>query len=335
MKAVVCERFGDPVEVLQVRDVPVPDPGPGQVRVRMLASPINPSDLLTVRGQYGRRPTLPVTPGFEGVGVVDAAGPGLLRRLRGLSLGRRVAVLNGFGGNWQEFVVLPARQLVPLPDDIADDQAASFFVNPATAWVMTRSILQVPAGAWLLQTAAGSALGRMIISLGKKVGFRTLNVVRRREQGEELLRSGGDAVICTNDESLEERVRAVAGDTGVRHAVDAVGGETSLQVLRALAAGGRMLVYGTLSGEPIALDPRVLMVGQKRIEGFWLSEWTRQQNALTMLSLFRTIKRLLREGIFKTEVAGTFRLDQIHDAVRQAETPGRHGKVLLRIASNS
>src|SRR5207302_3985751 len=97
MKAVVFDRFGNPDEVLQVRDVPVPEPGPGQVRVRMIASPINPSDLLMVRGQYGRLPQLPATPGFEGVGIVEAAGGGLLGRLR---LGKRVAVLNAHGGNW-------------------------------------------------------------------------------------------------------------------------------------------------------------------------------------------------------------------------------------------
>src|SRR6266446_4730347 len=105
MKALVFDKFGDPSTVLQLQDVAVPEPGPGQVRVRMLASPINPSDLLVVRGQYGRLPSLPATPGFEGVGVVEAAGPGLLRLLRGLSPGRRVAVLNGTGGNWQQSVV--------------------------------------------------------------------------------------------------------------------------------------------------------------------------------------------------------------------------------------
>src|SRR5437868_14698593 len=99
MKALVFGRFGEPSEVLQLQDGPVPEPGAGQVRVRMLASPINPSDLMTVRGQYGRLPSLPATPGFEGVGIIEAAGPGLLARLRGLKPGRRVAVLNGVGGN--------------------------------------------------------------------------------------------------------------------------------------------------------------------------------------------------------------------------------------------
>src|SRR6516225_1357101 len=115
MKSVVFERFGNPSEVLECRDAPVPSPGRGEVRVRMLASPINPSDLLYVLGQYGRRPDLPAHAGFEGVGVVEEAGAGLLGRLR---IGRRVAVLNGQGGNWQEQVIVPARQVIPVPKSL-------------------------------------------------------------------------------------------------------------------------------------------------------------------------------------------------------------------------
>src|SRR5438552_747478 len=120
MKAIVFDRFGEPADVLQLRDIPAVEPGRGQVRVRMRASPVNPSDLLVVRGQYGRLPSLPATPGFEGVGVIDAVGGGWLARLRGLRPGRRVAVLNSGGGNWQELVVIPARSAVPVPDDLPD-----------------------------------------------------------------------------------------------------------------------------------------------------------------------------------------------------------------------
>ena len=141
MKAIVFERFGEPREVLQVREVSMPAaPAAGQVRVRMRMSPINPSDLMTVRGMYGRLPTLPATPGFEGVGVIDAVGSGWLAKLRGIKPGRRVAVLNSKGGNWQEYVDLPARQVVPIPDDLPDDQVAAFFVNPATAVIMMTAV---------------------------------------------------------------------------------------------------------------------------------------------------------------------------------------------------
>jgi NADPH:quinone reductase-like Zn-dependent oxidoreductase len=329
MKAVVCEKWGDPAEVLQVRDLPTPEPGPGQVRVRMLVSPINPSDLLMVRGAYGRQPPLPAVPGFEGVGVVEA-GSGLLARLR---MNRRVAVPNGNGGDWAEQVVVPAQQVWPVPSALTDEQAATFFVNPASALVMTRYVLRAPPGAWLLQTAAGSALGRMVIRLGRRFGFRTINVVRRREQAEELLREGADAVVATGDESLTERVRALTGGDGAPYAMDAVGGATGSEVAAALAPGGRMLVYGTLSGEPLRIDPRTLMVGQKRVEGFWMSEWVRRQSRVTMALLFTRLGKLIRAGVLATEVGATLPLNDVRAAVRQAAEPGRQGKVLLRIGS--
>jgi NADPH:quinone reductase len=331
MKAVVFERFGDPEEVLQVREVPEPEPGPGQVRVRMLASPIGPADFLTVRGEYGHRLKLPATPGVEGVGIVEA-GRGLLGRLR---VGRRVAVLNEAGGNWQEKVVVPAMRVVPLSRHIPDDQAATFFVNPATAFIMTRLVLKVPPRAWLLQTAAGSALGSMVIRLGRHFGFRTINVVRRREQAEELLQAGGDATIVTESESIESRVHALTDGEGVPFALDAVGGTTGSAVARSLARGGRLLVYGTLAEEPLSLPSRMLFLGVKRIEGFWLSEWARRQHVWTMIQLFRHIHGLMAKGVLNTDIGPVFPMEEIKAAVRQASTPGRHGKILLRINSAS
>jgi NADPH:quinone reductase len=331
MRALVFERFGDPADVLQLRDVPLPEPGPGEVRVRMRASPINPSDIMVVRGGYGRLPSLPATPGFEGVGLIDAVGRGWLAKLRGLRPGRRVAVLNAAGGNWQEAVVIPARQAVPVPDELPDEQVASFFVNPATALVMTRHVLRVPAGAWLLQTAAGSALGRMVIRLGRHDGFRTINVVRRRDAVAELREFGGDVVLCSADEDVPSRVREITGGAGAPFALDAVGGTAGLDAIRSLGVHGRALVYGTLSGEPIPLELRILMVGQKRVEGFWLSEWTRDQSVLAMLRLFRHLIRLMHAGVLTTPVGNAYPLEQYRDAVREAERPGHGGKVLLRI----
>jgi NADPH:quinone reductase-like Zn-dependent oxidoreductase len=329
MKAIVFDRFGDPADVLEARDVPMPEPGPGQVRVRMLASPINPSDLMMVRGIYGIRPALPASPGFEGVGVVEAYGSGLLGRLR---LGKRVAVLNGQTGNWQEHVLVPSRQVVPVPARMPDEQAATFFVNPASALVMVRYILKVPRGAWLLQTAAGSALGRMVIRLGKLHGFRTINVVRRAEQKAELLELGADAAICSAEEPIEVQVKKLTEGAGVPFALDAVGGATGSAVVKALGANGRLLVYGTLAEEPIGFDPRSLMAGNKTIGGFWLSEWIRQQSVLTMLGLFRRIRKLFGAGVVTSQVAASFPLDQIKTAVERASQPARSGKILLRIS---
>jgi NADPH:quinone reductase-like Zn-dependent oxidoreductase len=242
-----------------------------------------------------------------------------------------VAVLNGKGGNWRQHVIVPAKQAVPVPSELKDEQAATFFVNPASALAMTQYVLKVPSGGWVLQTAAGSALGRMVIRLGRHLGFRTINVVRRREQVQELLHAGGDAVICSCEDSIEEWVQKITGGQGVSYALDAVGGATGAAVVKSLSLGGRLLLYGTLSGEPLQLDPRTLMSGSRKIEGFWLSNWASQQGVMTMLLLFRRINKLLAAGILTTEVGEMFPMTDIQTAVREAVKPGRQGKVLLRL----
>lgn len=329
MKAAMFRQFGDPAAVLRVEDVAQPEPGPGQVRVRMIASPVNPSDLLTVQGAYGKLPRLPATPGFEGVGVVDKSGGGLLGwRV----LNRRVAVVNGAGGNWAEYAVIPARHAIPVPRDLPDEQVATFFANPVTALVMAEKVLRIPRGEWLLQTAAGSALGRMMIRLGKHLGFRTLNVVRRPETAKELLALGGDAVIDTSSESMEQSVKELTEGRGMRYAIDAVGGRTGSEVVRCLGSHGHLLVYGTLAMEPMQFDQRLLIAGSKRVEGFWLSDWAQSQPPLRMLRLFHRIASLIRSGVLRTDIGETFTLDQVSEAVRKAAEPGRVGKVLIRIS---
>jgi NADPH:quinone reductase-like Zn-dependent oxidoreductase len=332
MKAIVFERFGEPREVLQVREVTMPAaPAAGQVRVRMRISPINPSDLMSVRGLYGKQPSLPATPGFEGVGIIDTVGAGWLAKFRGIKPGRRVAVLNPQGGNWQDYVVLSARQVVPIPDDLPDDQVAAFFVNPASALVMTRSVLQVARGTWLLQTAAGSALGRMVIRLGKHFGFHTINIVRRKELVEELKQLGADVVLSSGEDPIARRIKEMTRGALVPYALDCVGGAGVLELIQALAPQGRLLVYGTLSGEPIPLDPRLLMSGQRTVEGFWLSEWVKKQGVLRMLGLFRQISALMRAGVLTTPVAAAFTLDQLPQALERVEQAARGGKIMLQI----
>ena len=130
MKAIRFARYGEPAPVLTVQECPVPEPGKGEARVRILASPVNPSDLLFVRGHYaGVQPHFPSPVGFEGVGIVDALGPQVQHPVPG----QRVVVRNSKGGNWADYAVVPAQDLLPVPDDLPDEQAACFTINPASA----------------------------------------------------------------------------------------------------------------------------------------------------------------------------------------------------------
>jgi NADPH:quinone reductase-like Zn-dependent oxidoreductase len=294
----------------------------------MLATPVNPSDLLYIRGVYaGVQPQFPAPAGFEGVGIVDAIGPGA----QDVARGQRVSVVNGQGGNWAEYAVVPARDLIPVAAEVPDEQAASFVINPASAILMLRHVLAVPRGEWLLQSAAGSQIGRMMIRLAKRAGVRTINVVRRRESVADLKELGADAVIVSTDGPIDEQVRSITGPEGVRYAVDPVSGETGTQMFRALHEEGRMLVYGSLTGEPIRVgeDPRYTLAGRRVLEVFWLGYWLPRLDSDARHKLTDAIAGLIRDGVLETTPGRRYALDDIGAAVTQAESVGKEGKVLL------
>ena len=342
----------DPADI-EIIDVPTPEPGPGQVRVRMRFSPVNPSDLNYVHGTYhealeriiwnqraeadghacfdpARTNPCPVPPyalGGEGVGVVEATGTGFLaRRLAG----NRVAVAAPPpNGTWKESVVVDAVRSVVLPDAIPDEQAAMFFVNPLTAYVMTREVLKVPRGRWLLVTAAGSALGKSVVRLGRMTGFKTLCVVRSDANSDALRELGADAIVETDRQDLIESVAGVTDGSGFAYAIGCVGGELTADVVRCLGFGGQLLVYGTLANSPLTVPLRDLMMPGASISGFLLPNWLAEQPPLKLLATLRKVKRLMVHGIFDTEISEIFALEKVADAIAAATGIGGTGKVLL------
>lgn len=334
MRMAQFTECGEPETVVRLVHGQQPIPLRGEVLVRMIASPINPSDLLYIQGQYGIRPELPSTPGFEGVGVVESHGGGVLGWLR---KGKRVAVINDNKklGNWSEYTIAKARQVVPVPDSIDDAQAASFFVNPATAIVLTQHLLKLKPGDWLLQTAANSNLGQMIIRMGKTNGFHTICVVRKAEQVDNLKRIGADVVIVDDGQPFAEQLlKSAQKPIPIKFAIDPVGGSLGTRVVEALSPQGRVVGYGLLSGEPIQIDPRQMISGSKSYEGFWLADWMKRQSIPTLLRLFRQIRREISSGVLRTEPGRSFSLEQLPDALHEACRPGTTGKILLRIAAN-
>ena len=245
MKAVILDHFGEPAEVLSVRDVPTPTPGRGELLVRMLASPINPSDLMMVRGNYGLLPKLPATPGFEGVGVVEKSGGGLLGRFLGRQTRRRP---------WRRH-----RQLGTMVDreGQAGGAGAKFTADRAGCHVLCQSSHRIHHDAKVSRHQTGrstSANCRRFSprtdgdrsACAKTASFKVINVVRREDQGcgtEETPR--GARRPCRRRTNLREKVKELTGGKGVRYAIDPVGGSLSTAVARCLGVGGRMFGDGT------------------------------------------------------------------------------------------
>jgi len=348
MKSAVIDSFSDDASTVEVREVAPPKPGPGQVRVRMRMAPVNPGDFNYIDGIYERSfarmiwnrgaerttdspgsdvfPRPPYALGVEGVGVVEESGGGFLgNRL----VGKRVAVVSGPpNGTWQEQTLIDARRAFPVPRSLTDAEASSFFVNPLTALVLVRHVLQVPRGAVLLQTAAGSALSQMVRNLAREDDFRVIDIVRSRAGADRLKQGNSKYVVALEDEDLLEAVHGIASE-GVDYVLDCVGGATGSNVLRTLAPRGRMVCYGTLSREPIALPPRDIIMPMTSIEGFYLAAYLASRTLFQRLALVRKTAKLIESGVLGTSVEQTYRLDDLHQALEHARRPGRSGKVLL------
>lgn len=322
MRALRFSRPGDPLEALELVAVPTPEPGPGEVRLRMRLRPLNPSDLLQVQGVYGRMPELPATAGLEGLGVVEALGEGVVD----WRVGDRAVPL-GAQGTWAEALVTPAENLVRIPEGLADDQAAQVIVNPLTAWLMAGELGLGP-GMTLLQSAAGSIVGKALIQLGRARGFRTVNLVRRPEQVAELKALGADEVLCTAEADWPARAAALL-PRGADGATDAVGGALGGEMLKLLRPGATMLVYGALSREPLQLPGGQLIFRTATVKGFWLTAWKQRTPKPERDRICAEVMAAMTRGELTCPVEGVHPLDQWREAVARAQAPGRSGKVLL------
>jgi NADPH2:quinone reductase len=332
MRFLVAEKVGEPSEVLHLQSRPIPQPGPGQVRIRVTAAPVEASDLHTIRGRYGFTPEFPTVPGIESVGVIDELGSGA----DDLNVGQRVVTV-GVTGTWQEYVVADSDRVLPVPANMSNSTAAQILSNPLTAVILTSHELDVGPGEWLLQTAAGSIVGRSVIQLGVHFGFKTLNVVRRRSAVEGILALGGTAVICTEDEDLRERVAEIAGDDGVSKAIDCVSGQVGADVSRALAPGGELIVFGALSTHrqtdpdklTIPIFARSLIYETKTVRGFWLFRWLTNTPKDRMAATIGRTLQLADSAVLRVPEGQPIPVENFSAAVYLAEAPEHGGKPLL------
>ncbi|GAA4486602.1 zinc-binding dehydrogenase [Microbacterium panaciterrae] len=324
MRALVHSSFGDPAEVLSVQEVPLPAPGPGQVRLRVLLATVHNHDLLTVRGLYGYKPELPARSGTEAVGVIDAVGDGVDEAL----LGRRVTVAGAFGA-WSEYVLASAAGLIPVPDDIPDEQAAQLGSMPFSAISVLDSLGLAP-GDWMIQNAGNGAVGRMVAQLAAARGVHAVSLVRRAEGIAELAAQGVENVVATDAADWQDQVRALTGGASIRAGIDSVGGEASGQIATMLGEGGLMVVFGAMQSATMQISSGDVIFKQLVVRGFWGSKVAAAMPAEQRGVLSGELLQRLRDGVLTLPVAAVLPFDRVAEASEGNLRAGREGKILLR-----
>ncbi len=326
MRTLQFDSFGEPLDVVSLAKVPLPDPGPGQVRVRMSLCPVNPSDLYQIRGRYGRLPDLPAVPGLEGVGRVEALGPEVPAQW----MGQRV-VFREIQGTWAECLMAPTHALVSVPDQIPEEAAAQAMVNPLTALVMVEELNPAP-GDWVLITAPGSAVAHGVLDLARVRGFRVLALDRSLNRADTLRAKGASEVLSTEDPTWFRQARTLLGAQGAAGCLDAVGGPLASDLVKLLRPGGLHLVYGALSLQPLQIPGGQIIYRQLVVRGFMIWLWKRGASEARLASTLETLWDLQSQGLLCPPVAQVHPLEDFKEALALAEARERKGKVLLSLA---
>jgi trans-2-enoyl-CoA reductase len=322
MIAARIHEFGTTAEGVVVEHLELPPPAPDEVQLAMIAAPVNPADINVIEGTYGSLPSLPAILGNEGVGRVLSVGDDV----RSLCAGDLAAPMQP--GSWCSYRNIRADLAIPLPPDIDPYQAAMISVNPPTAYALLHEFAALQPGDWVVQNAANSGVGRCVIQLARSLGLRSLNVVRRPELIEDLLRLGADCVV-TEETDLRKEHRALMAGAEARLGLNAVGGASALNIANALAPDSRLVTYGAMSRQPLTIPNGLLLFRGLVLQGFWLRRWFETQPAAERSRIFAQLGEMVRAGALQVPVHRTFLLRDVRQAVEEARSERRGGKVML------
>jgi NADPH:quinone reductase len=313
MRAIQVQEFGGP-EVLSLADVPVPEPGNGEVLVRVSRAGINYADTHQRRDEYLAKTELPLIPGTEVAGVREDTG-------------ERVVALTGTGG-YAEYATAPAALTVPIPEGVEDGTALAMLVQGLTAWHLYRTSARIREGESVVVHAAAGGVGSLAVQLGRPMGAgRVIATASSEEKRALALELGADAAVDSAPEGLADRLVEANLDRRVDVVFEMAGGEVFEQSLHALGQFGRLVAYGAASGERNEVQTGRLMRRSTSVVGFWLMHCVRRPEMVAepLADLFARAAR----GELRAIVGGTYPLSEAARAHTDMQARRTTGKLLL------
>lgn len=324
-RRVVIDTLGD-LSTVRADEKSFPALQDNEILVKMEFTTLNPSDYYTTMGGYPSN-TFPTIIGLEGSGTVTQAGSDAYAQSL---LHKRVAVRGP--GTWSEYITSSADEVFPLLDSTTFEQAANLIVNPMTV-ALFMEIIKAGNHKAIIQNAAASALGKMLIRWGKLEGIHVVNLVRRQEQVDVLSALGTDLILNTSEENWKakasELLKSVGGAT---IGFDAIAGSGTNELMELLENGSTLYTYGRLSGEDCKTAPRQIMMLGKTLKGLWLMPWLASKTREQRVEVGNLVQSLLGP-VFHTDHSKTIHLGTVKDAlINYKNESATNNKILVRTA---
>ena len=323
MRAWQVPELGEPRDVLTLAEVPDPEPGPGQVLVRVLGAAANFPDVLMCRGGYQVRPPLPFTPGVELCGEVVAAGPGVT----GLAPGDRL-IGGSIGGAFAELTLMNAASALPAPDGLDDAEAGAFFITYQTGWFGLHRRARLAAGETLLVHAAAGGVGSGAVQLGKAAGARVIGVAGGEQKAEVARALGADVVIDRLSQDFAEVVKEVTGGRGADVVYDSVGGEAYTRSTKCIAFEGRIVVVGFASGQiPSAALNHALIKNYSIVGLHWGLYQTKDPQLIR--DCHAQLTKLVADGAIRPLVGERLGLEEVPEGLQRLAEGATTGRIVF------
>ncbi|XP_034029944.1 enoyl-[acyl-carrier-protein] reductase, mitochondrial [Thalassophryne amazonica] len=329
--ALLYRKHGDPSQVLQLEDVSLPFIGSKDVLVKMLAAPINPSDINMIQGTYAILPDLPAVGGNEGVAQIVEVGS----QVKSLKTGDWVIPRDAGLGTWRTAAVLAEDDVISVPSSIPLLSAATLGVNPCTAFRMLTDFEDLKPGDSVIQNAANSGVGQAVIQIAAARGIISINVVRDRPEftqlSDRLMAIGASHVIKEETLRRPEVKELFKTCPKPKLALNGVGGKSAVEMLRHLQTGGSMVTYGGMSKQPVTVPVSALIFKDVKLRGFWVTQWKRDNShdGKAFRAMLDQLCSLIQEGRLSAPVCEEVDLKEYHKAVVAAMQPFISAKQIL------
>lgn len=327
-KIVRFHKAGGP-EVLQVEDLPIPEPAAGEVRLRVKAIGLNRAEVMFRNDQYLYRPLFPSKLGYEASGIVEAVGPGVDTGLIGKTMSSVPAFAANAYGVYGEVAILPANALAAYPSKLSYAEGTSIWMQYITAYGALVHHGRIAKGDYVLITAASSSVGIAAIEIAKAEGAVSIATTRTPKKKAELLSAGADHVIVTEEEDLVSRVKEITSNKGAQIIFDSIGGPGLESLAQAAAQAGTIFVYGVLSPEPTPYPLFAALMKSLKFQGYTLFELT--QNADLLPQATEYVYKGIESGQLSPRIDRTFTLSEIVDAHRYMEQNQQIGKIVVTV----
>ncbi|MED6246282.1 hypothetical protein ATANTOWER_015406 [Ataeniobius toweri] len=330
-QALIYRKHGDPSRVVELEDAPVPQTGAKEVLVKLLASPINPSDVNMIQGTYAILPDLPAVGGNEGVAQVIEVGS----QVKSLKAGDWVIPRDAGLGTWRTEAVLAEDDVFSVPNSIPLLSAATLGVNPCTAFRMLSDFEDLRPGDSVIQNAANSGVGQAVIQIAAARGINTINIIRDRpdftQLSDRLKAIGASHVIREESLRRPEMKELFKTCSKPKLALNGVGGKSATELLRHLQVGGSMVTYGGMSKQPVTVPVSALIFKDVKVCGFWVTQWKRDHShdERVFRGMLDELCSLIQQGKLTAPACKEVRLRDYKKALDAALQPFTSSKQVL------